>query len=212
MQKFDNKEATLFAASPISPMSCSSSGTHPEAASACAASVTGLAPLLLALATLPTSTAAESKASPAGKAREGPGAEAATKGTDSIAVQAGEPAERCGPALVAAGGTTSPEGAMSNGVYALPSAANGKVKPVVSSTPLMDFLMQLEDPYDPRCSNWTGEFDAVMEQLRVIIVTMNSTRVDAGMTEGLSSRISTAIKHLKEWVSDWSDTLRVGDA
>ena len=47
--------------------------------------------------------------------------------------------------------------------------------------------------------NWTGELDAVMEQLRVIIVTMDSTRVDAGMTEGLSSWISTAIKHLKEW-------------
>lgn len=37
---------------------------------------------------------------------------------------------------------------MSNGVYALPSAANGEVKPVVSSTPLVDFLMQLED-YTP---------------------------------------------------------------
>lgn len=38
--------------------------------------------------------------------------------------------------------------AMSNGVYVLPSAANGDVKPVVSSTPLVDFLMQLED-YTP---------------------------------------------------------------
>lgn len=37
---------------------------------------------------------------------------------------------------------------MSNGVYVLPSAANGEVKPVVSSTPLVDFLMQLED-YTP---------------------------------------------------------------
>ena len=37
---------------------------------------------------------------------------------------------------------------MSNGVYVLPSAANGDVKPVVSSTPLVDFLMQLED-YTP---------------------------------------------------------------
>ncbi|NXX49866.1 TAF10 factor, partial [Tricholaema leucomelas] len=40
-----------------------------------------------------------------------------------------------------------PEGAMSNGVY-VPSAANGDVKPVVSSTPLVDFLLQLED-YTP---------------------------------------------------------------
>lgn len=51
-------------------------------------------------------------------------------------------------ASVAAGGAAPPEGAMSNGVYALPSAANGEVKPVVSSTPLVDFLMQLED-YTP---------------------------------------------------------------
>uniref|UniRef100_G1Q0N6 TATA-box binding protein associated factor 10 n=1 Tax=Myotis lucifugus TaxID=59463 RepID=G1Q0N6_MYOLU len=36
---------------------------------------------------------------------------------------------------------------MSNGVYVLPSAATD-VKPVVSSTPLVDFLMQLED-YTP---------------------------------------------------------------
>lgn len=47
---------------------------------------------------------------------------------------------------------------MSNGVYVLPSAANGDVKPVVSSTPLVDFLMQLEDytptvgfPPEPGC-------------------------------------------------------------
>lgn len=37
---------------------------------------------------------------------------------------------------------------MSNGVYVPPSAANGDVKPVVSTTPLVDFLMQLED-YTP---------------------------------------------------------------
>nr|XP_006203532.2 transcription initiation factor TFIID subunit 10 [Vicugna pacos] len=52
------------------------------------------------------------------------------------------------PAPVSAGGAAPPEGAMSNGVYVLPSAANGDVKPVVSSTPLVDFLMQLED-YTP---------------------------------------------------------------
>lgn len=51
-------------------------------------------------------------------------------------------------AAVSAGGAAPPEGAMSNGVYVLPSAANGDVKPVVSSTPLVDFLMQLED-YTP---------------------------------------------------------------
>ncbi|XP_005886311.2 PREDICTED: transcription initiation factor TFIID subunit 10, partial [Myotis brandtii] len=52
------------------------------------------------------------------------------------------------PAPVSAGGAAAPDGAMSNGVYVLPSAANGDVKPVVSSTPLVDFLMQLED-YTP---------------------------------------------------------------
>ncbi|XP_029457654.1 transcription initiation factor TFIID subunit 10-like [Rhinatrema bivittatum] len=40
------------------------------------------------------------------------------------------------------------EGSMSNGVYASPSVANGDVKPVISTTPLVDFLMQLED-YTP---------------------------------------------------------------
>ncbi|KAB1272396.1 Transcription initiation factor TFIID subunit 10 [Camelus dromedarius] len=61
----------------------------------------------------------------------------------SVSQFAGSP-----PAPVSAGGAAPPEGAMSNGVYVLPSAANGDVKPVVSSTPLVDFLMQLED-YTP---------------------------------------------------------------
>ncbi|XP_049989510.1 von Willebrand factor A domain-containing protein 5A-like [Alexandromys fortis] len=39
----------------------------------------------------------------------------------------------------------------------------------------------------------------MMEQLRVAIVTVNSTRVDAGMAEGLSTWISAAMNHLKEW-------------
>ena len=47
--------------------------------------------------------------------------------------------------------------------------------------------------------NRTGEFDAMMEQLRVAIVTVNSTRVDAGIAKGLSSWISAAMNHLKEW-------------
>ncbi|MEE6513776.1 hypothetical protein FKM82_021585 [Ascaphus truei] len=40
------------------------------------------------------------------------------------------------------------EGSLSNGVYMPPSVANGDVKPVLSTTPLVDFLMQLED-YTP---------------------------------------------------------------
>lgn len=51
-------------------------------------------------------------------------------------------------AVSAAVAAAHPEGAMSNGVYVPPSAANGDVKPVVSTTPLVDFLMQLED-YTP---------------------------------------------------------------
>uniref|UniRef100_A0A2K5H8J0 Transcription initiation factor TFIID subunit 10 n=1 Tax=Colobus angolensis palliatus TaxID=336983 RepID=A0A2K5H8J0_COLAP len=67
--------------------------------------------------------------SPAGTAG-GLGAGAAAGDTGPLAARAREP------------------GAMSNGVYVLPSAANGDVKLVVSSMPLVDFLMQLED-YTP---------------------------------------------------------------
>ncbi|KAF5918798.1 hypothetical protein HPG69_005836 [Diceros bicornis minor] len=153
-------------------MSCSGSGADPEAAPASAASAPGPAPAVSAPAALPAGTAVENKASPAGTAG-GPGAGAAAAGTGPVAARAGEPAERRGagegrdgssrgpapptsvsqfagssPAPVSAGGAAPPEGAMSNGVYVLPSAANGEVKPVVSSTPLVDFLMQLED-YTP---------------------------------------------------------------
>ncbi|XP_049636401.1 transcription initiation factor TFIID subunit 10 [Suncus etruscus] len=133
-------------------MSCSGSGADPEAApasAAAAASVPVSAPLVSAPAALPAGSAlpAENKASPAGTAG-GPGAGAAAVGAGAVAARAGEPAERRGAAPVAAGGAAPPEGAMSNGVYVLPSAANGDVKPVVSSTPLVDFLMQLED-YTP---------------------------------------------------------------
>uniref|UniRef100_A0A2K5XLQ8 Transcription initiation factor TFIID subunit 10 n=1 Tax=Mandrillus leucophaeus TaxID=9568 RepID=A0A2K5XLQ8_MANLE len=102
-------------------MSCRGSGADPEA------------PPVSAPAALPASTAVENKASPAGTAG-GPGAGAAAGDMGPLAARAGEPAER--------------QGAMSKGVYILPSAANEDVKPVVSSTPLVDFLMQLED-YTP---------------------------------------------------------------
>ncbi|XP_070281507.1 transcription initiation factor TFIID subunit 10 [Myotis yumanensis] len=130
-------------------MSCSGSAADPEAAPACAASAPGpaSAPAVAAPAALPAGTAAENKASPAGTAG-GPGAGAAAGGAGPVAARAGEPAERRGAAPVSAGGAAAPDGAMSNGVYVLPSAANGDVKPVVSSTPLVDFLMQLED-YTP---------------------------------------------------------------
>ncbi|XP_057645502.1 transcription initiation factor TFIID subunit 10-like [Chionomys nivalis] len=65
-----------------------------------------------------------------------------------IVAPAREPAEQRQPSLVAVRGAAPPEGAMSKGVYALPSAPNREVKPIVSSTPPVDFLMQLED-YTP---------------------------------------------------------------
>lgn len=43
--------------------------------------------------------------------------------------------------------TPSPDTSVSNGVY-VPGIANGDVKPVIATTPLADFLMQLED-YTP---------------------------------------------------------------
>ncbi|KAI7797583.1 transcription initiation factor TFIID subunit 10 [Triplophysa rosa] len=48
----------------------------------------------------------------------------------------------------AAMATPSSDSAVSNGVYVPTGIANGDVKPVVSTTPLADFLMQLED-YTP---------------------------------------------------------------
>jgi len=47
----------------------------------------------------------------------------------------------------AAMATPSAESSVSNGVY-MPGVANGDVKPAISTTPLADFLMQLED-YTP---------------------------------------------------------------
>ena len=48
-------------------------------------------------------------------------------------------------------------------------------------------------------SNWSGEFDSLMNQLRMAIVTVNSTRMDTSLAEGLASWISTAVSHFKEW-------------
>lgn len=53
--------------------------------------------------------------------------------------------------------------------------------------------------------NGTGKLDNLMEQLRVAIVTVNSTRVDASFAEGLSSWITSAMTHLLQGVggSNW---------
>ncbi|XP_074867028.1 transcription initiation factor TFIID subunit 10 [Carettochelys insculpta] len=88
----------------------------------------------------------ESKPSPVagGSAALGP---AGPAGGGARAAEAGPGAR--GPGPISMGVTAaSSDGAMSNGVYVPPGAANGDVKPVVSTTPLVDFLMQLED-YTP---------------------------------------------------------------
>ncbi|CAO2636417.1 Envelope glycoprotein [Lemmus lemmus] len=48
--------------------------------------------------------------------------------------------------------------------------------------------------------NWSSEFDGLLEQLQVAIVTLKSTRMDAGLAERLASWITTAMNHLREWV------------
>lgn len=47
--------------------------------------------------------------------------------------------------------------------------------------------------------NWSGELERELEQLRTAIVAVNSIRVDSRIAEGLSSWITTAMDHLKEW-------------
>ncbi|XP_055515546.1 transcription initiation factor TFIID subunit 10 [Leucoraja erinacea] len=49
---------------------------------------------------------------------------------------------------VANAASSATETSVSNGVYVPQGIANGDVKPVISTTPLADFLMQLED-YTP---------------------------------------------------------------
>ncbi|NXD46269.1 TAF10 factor, partial [Copsychus sechellarum] len=94
----------------------------------------------------PPGPAEGSKPSPAAVGSAGPGAAPAAGGGAARATE-GCAAGGRGPVPVSAAVAAPPDGAMSNGVY-VPPAANGDVKPVVSTTPLVDFLMQLED-YTP---------------------------------------------------------------
>ncbi|XP_076774434.1 uncharacterized protein LOC143435478 [Arvicanthis niloticus] len=48
--------------------------------------------------------------------------------------------------------------------------------------------------------NWSEGFEKTMELLRAAIVTINATRIDLSMTEGLYSWISSAFSFFKEWV------------
>ncbi|XP_068035121.1 transcription initiation factor TFIID subunit 10 [Anomalospiza imberbis] len=94
----------------------------------------------------PPGPAEGSKPSPAAVGSAGPGAAPAAGGGAARATEGCAVGGR-GPVPVSAAVAAPPDGAMSNGVY-VPPAANGDVKPVVSTTPLVDFLMQLED-YTP---------------------------------------------------------------
>ncbi|XP_058709241.1 transcription initiation factor TFIID subunit 10 [Poecile atricapillus] len=94
----------------------------------------------------PPGPAEGSKPSPAAVGSAGPGVAPAAGGGAARATE-GCAAGGRGPVPVSAAVAAPPDGAMSNGVY-VPPAANGDVKPVVSTTPLVDFLMQLED-YTP---------------------------------------------------------------
>ncbi|KAM4697285.1 transcription initiation factor TFIID subunit 10 [Discoglossus pictus] len=87
--------------------------------------------------------ATDIKPSPANIPKPGPPANnaAGLPGT-----QTGE--RRASVPISAAGAAAPSEGSLSNGVYLPPGVANGDVKPVISTTPLVDFLMQLED-YTP---------------------------------------------------------------
>ncbi|XP_053872086.1 transcription initiation factor TFIID subunit 10 [Malaclemys terrapin pileata] len=94
----------------------------------------------------PPAPAAESKPSPAagGSAAPGPPVPA---GGGARGAEGGPGGRGPGPISTVVAAAPS-DGPLSNGVYVPPSAANGDVKPVVSTTPLVDFLMQLED-YTP---------------------------------------------------------------
>ncbi|XP_056417002.1 transcription initiation factor TFIID subunit 10 [Hyla sarda] len=87
----------------------------------------------------------ENKASPANIPKPGP----APTATTGAGLPGRDPGERRASVPVLAASATAPaESSLSNGVYLPPGVTNGDIKPVISSTPLVDFLMQLED-YTP---------------------------------------------------------------
>ncbi|XP_040189988.1 transcription initiation factor TFIID subunit 10 [Rana temporaria] len=58
------------------------------------------------------------------------------------------PGERRAGVPVSVAAPPESSSSLSNGVYLPPGVTNGDIKPIISSTPLVDFLMQLED-YTP---------------------------------------------------------------
>ncbi|XP_075054499.1 transcription initiation factor TFIID subunit 10 [Mixophyes fleayi] len=85
----------------------------------------------------------ENKPSPANIPKPGPaaGAGAGLPGRDLGERRASIP-------ISAASAAAPSESSLSNGVYLPPGVTNGDIKPLISTTPLVDFLMQLED-YTP---------------------------------------------------------------
>ncbi|XP_044160005.1 transcription initiation factor TFIID subunit 10 isoform X1 [Bufo gargarizans] len=95
----------------------------------------------------PLGAVIENKPSPANIPKPGPIA-TVTVGTGA-GLPGRDPGERRASVPVSAALAAAPaESSLSNGVYLPPGVTNGDIKPVISSTPLVDFLMQLED-YTP---------------------------------------------------------------
>ncbi|CAH2226055.1 transcription initiation factor TFIID subunit 10 [Pelobates cultripes] len=87
-------------------------------------------------------TAPENKPSPANIPKPGPA------GASGAGIPGRDPGERRASVPASAAAAAPSEGSLSNGVYLPPGVTNGDIKPVISNTPLVDFLMQLED-YTP---------------------------------------------------------------
>ncbi|XP_069615682.1 transcription initiation factor TFIID subunit 10 [Ranitomeya imitator] len=95
----------------------------------------------------PLGAVTENKPSPANIPKPGPAATTAA-GTGA-GIPGRDPGERRASVPVSAASASAPvESSLSNGVYLPPGVINGDIKPIISSTPLVDFLMQLED-YTP---------------------------------------------------------------
>lgn len=47
---------------------------------------------------------------------------------------------------------------------------------------------------------WNADFEQTLQELRMAIIQVNSTRLDLSLTEGFSTWISSAISYFKEWV------------
>ncbi|KAM3910363.1 LOW QUALITY PROTEIN: transcription initiation factor TFIID subunit 10-like [Leptodactylus fuscus] len=97
----------------------------------------------------PLGAATENKPSPANIPKPGPAATTAAAVGTGAGLPGRDPGERRASVPVSAVSAAAPaESSLSNGVYLPPGVTNGDIKPVISNTPLVDFLMQLED-YTP---------------------------------------------------------------